>query len=285
MYKSLESLTLEILHAGYAKLDSTWRYDNVISPFSRLFYVSTGEAEATYTNQLFKLEPGYMYLIPSFTYNSYSCENYHEQYYVSFFDEVEQGVSIYDLKKFKYKVKASKIDVAYLRRLVAINPDIVVTDSKPKAHINRLKNELPEGFNTNYELETQGILSILFSRFIEEGDVIYSQNKDKGDLNKVLIYINKNLHDDLTIRVLSEYCHLSEDHFSRRFNESFGIRPNKYIQQKRIERSQFLLVTTGDSLKKIAKDVGMENLSYFSRTFKKIVGNTPASFRKQHLNI
>lgn len=285
MYKNLESLTLDILHTGYAKLDSTWKYNNVISPFSRLFYVTTGNAEVFYTNQLLKLEPGYMYLIPSFTYNSYLCENYHEQYYVSFFEEVQQGVSIYNLKQFQYKIKATKSDAHYFQRLVEINPDKVVTDSKPKAHVNRALSKKGNAFNANYYIETQGILSVLFSKFMLEGEVITSANNDSGDLNKVLTYIAKNLKNDLSISLLAEYCNFSEDHFSRSFNRSFGIRPNRYIQQKRIERAQFLLVTTEDSLKQIARDVGLENSSYFSRTFKKIVGNTPANFRKQYFNI
>ncbi|GAA4238326.1 hypothetical protein GCM10022291_28370 [Postechiella marina] len=284
MYKELESLTLDILHAGYAKLDSSWKYDDVISPFSRLFYVTTGNASVFYTNQWFKLEPGYLYLIPSFTYNSYYCEKYHEQFYVSFFEEVQQGMSIYNLKQFKYKVKATKNDALYFKRLVEINPDKVVTDSKPKAHINRSLSEKNKGFNAHHYMETQGILSVLFSRFILDADVDNLGGSD-GDLNKVLIYIAKNLKNDLSIAVLARYCNFSEDHFSRSFNASFGIRPNKYIQQKRIEKAQFLLVTTEKSLKQIAAEVGLANISYFSRTFKKIVGNSPANFRKQHFDI
>ncbi|MDX1758278.1 MAG: helix-turn-helix domain-containing protein, partial [Arenibacter algicola] len=70
---------------------------------------------------------------------------------------------------------------------------------------------------------------------------------------------------------------------SRVFNESFGMRPNKYIQSKRIERAQLLLLSTNNSLKQIAEKVGLENLSYFNRIFKSHTGVSPGIFREERL--
>lgn len=281
----LNSLSLDILHTGYAKLDNKWRFSNVISPFSRLFYISSGNAIMNHTNQLFNLQPGYMYLIPSFTVNSYHCPNYHEQYYVSFFESFDERSSIYDTILFKYKVKANNSDVDLFKRLSEINSDKTVTDSRPKSHINKSLSNIEKNNKPNHYIETQGILSILLSRFIKNKKrATNSVTKSKG-LDEVISFIKMNLDKDLSIRKLANDYGFSEDHFSRRFLQNFGIRPNKYIQLKRIQQAQLLLVTTNYSLKQIALNVGMENLSYFSRTFKKNTGNTPANFRKQHLKI
>jgi AraC-like DNA-binding protein len=284
----LQSLRLSILHIGYSKLDSNWSYNNVISPFTRLCFITNGSAVINHTNQIFNLTPGYMYLIPSYTTNSYSCDNYHEQYYVGFFEEIQPGLSIHELKRFKYEVKATLSDLQYFKRLLEINPGLEITNSTPKPHVKKpllsgiKKNKFVS--NSNY-IETQGILSILLSRFIENTNIIHIEENTEGDLNKVLIYISKNLHKSLTIKELADYCNFSTDHFSRSFNKKYGMRPNKYIQSKRIERSRFLLLSTQDSLKQIAKNVGLENISYFSRTFKKITGKTPANFRKAQFSI
>ncbi|MEW4922898.1 AraC family transcriptional regulator [Algibacter sp. 2305UL17-15] len=281
----LEFLKLSIIHVGYAKLDNSWNYKNVISPFVRLFLVTKGEANAYYTNQAFNLKPGYLYLIPSFTYNSYGCDVYHEQYYTGFFEEIKLGMSIFNLKRFKYEVEAQDIDYELFERLVEINPSKSVLNSNPETHINR--SLLNYGKNENavpsYDVETQGILSILLSRFVINVDGSSNSDGFKGDLNKVIIYIAKHLNEEITVSSLAKYCNLSPDHFSRSFYSKFQVTPNKYIQLKRIERAQFLLLTTKKSLKQVAQNVGFGNMSYFSRLFKKHAGETPAAFRKNQL--
>ncbi len=287
MNELLQFLKLSILHVGYAKLDDTWHYENVISPFVRLFLVTKGNAKAYYTNQSFDLKKGHMYLIPSFTYNDYSCDNYHEQYYTGFFEEIKLGMSIFNLKRFKYEVEASTADYDLFKRLTEINPNKSVLESNPQAHINNTLIDYNNPVPTilNHDIETQGILSILLSRFVKPSDIFSSKGSFKGDLNKVLIYIAKHLDEDITVARLARYCNLSSDHFSKSFHAKFNITPSKYIQLKRIERAQFLLLSTSDSLKQIAEKVGLNNLSYFSRKFTEIAGISPAKFRKQQLNL
>ncbi|TXE07235.1 helix-turn-helix transcriptional regulator [Seonamhaeicola algicola] len=287
MQQNLHHIKLDLLHVGYAKLNQNWNYNNVISPFTRLFYVTTGNAKAYHNNIEFNLRPGFMYLIPSYTYNRYKCDKYHEQYYVGFFEETSNGLSIYNLKNFKYEVKASISDVQYFKRLMELNPDMAVTNSDPKAYVNQ---SLKESFqkkdnNTSYskQLETHGILSVLLSRFIDANTTKHTTNT-KTNFERVLIYITEHLHEELTVKSLANFCHLSTDHFSRVFLENFGIRPLKYIQTKRVERAQLLLLTTNNSLQQIATKVGFENTSYFSRVFKKTTNKTPNKFRKEQLN-
>ncbi|WP_299552378.1 helix-turn-helix domain-containing protein [Seonamhaeicola sp.] len=290
MQKLSQPIKLDLLHIGYAKLDEKWNYDNVISPFSRLFYVTTGSAKAYHTNQAFELRPGYMYLIPSYTYNRYKCDEYHEQYYIGFFEEIMEGLSIYTLKSFKYEVKATTSDIHYFNRLLELNPDISVTNNDPKAYVNKPSllnfHKKDRVLNSSQYLETQGILSILLSRFIDDDDdQMIEKSSTKNNLEKVLIYIAEHLHEALSVQNLANYCHLSTDHFSRIFKQNFGVRPLKYIQSKRVERAQLLLLTTYDSMQQIAEKVGFDNISYFSRIFKKITGKTPGSFRKEQLNV
>ncbi|WP_298502503.1 AraC family transcriptional regulator [uncultured Maribacter sp.] len=289
MIELLQTLKLNLLHAGYAKLDNKWDYDRVISPFTRMFYVTKGTADVYHSNIKFYLKPGYIYLIPSYVYNRYKCDNYHEQYYVGFFEEVQHGLSVYNLKRFKYEIKASEADIELFKRLLVINPNREVLNSDPDAYIHNEATML--GFNIENNqlsadllLETTGILTILFSKFMEHGSLVLSEDTGSVSIEKVLSYIADNLQEKISITELAKYCNLNVDYFSRIFKEKFGVRPNSYIQLRRVERAQFLLLTTQDSLKEISEKVGLGNMSYFSRTFKKITGNTPANFRKQQLS-
>ena len=287
MNNLLPFLKLSMLHTGVAKLNETWRFSNVISPFVRLFLVTKGEAEASYGGKTFKLKPGYMYLIPSFTYNDYQCKDFHEQYYTGFFEEIKLGMSIFNTKKCKYEVKANVTDYDFFERLLVLNPNKAVLDNNPITHINsKLPNyKSSKDAYLNYDIETQGILAILLSRFVENAAVLDDKGTFKGDLNRVLIYIAKHLNEELTVATLADYCKLSPDHFTKSFYSKFNVNPSKYIQLKRVERAQFLLLTTKDSLEQVAEKVGVKSLSYFSKNFKEIVGLSPAKFRKEQLNL
>ena len=61
-----------------------------------------------------------------------------------------------------------------------------------------------------------------------------------------------------------------------------GLRPIEYINLTRIKEAQIQLVSTNEPIKVIAMEVGIDNLAYFSRLFKKYVGNTPSEYRKLH---
>ncbi|PKA99697.1 helix-turn-helix protein [Flavobacteriaceae bacterium MAR_2009_75] len=286
MKNILSSLKLSLLHTGYAKLDHHWSFNDVVSPFSRLFLIAKGSAKLYQVGQDIDLEAGNMYLIPKNVLNDYHCPVYHEQFYVSFFDEVETGLSIYDFKDFDYAVKATPEDQALFKRLIEMHPDRSIANSDPKRHFEEATSLLTfenknEQLTTSSYLETMGILAVLLSRFIKHSNVVELDSKGKNHLYDVLVHIAENLDENLTVEELAHYCHLSVDHFSRSFKQKMGMRPNKYIQQQRIKRAQLLLLTTDSSIPQIAQKVGMGNLSYFSRTFKKITGASPGNFRKQ----
>ena len=288
MLNQLSSLKLNLLNIGYAKLDNKWDFDNVISPFARIYLITEGIAHVYHNNFKFELKPGYMYLIPSFSYSRYKCDNYHEQYYISFIQEVGNGMSASNLVDFRYELKASEIDKRYFERLLEINPNRTLLNNDPKVYDNKptLSNFMEKNNDmlAKHYLETNGILKILFSRFIKNTALKQSKTLE-NNLIKVLNHISENLHENLTVGKLANLSNLSIDHFSRSFHKNFGMRPNLYIQSKRVERAQLLLLTTNDTLLEITEKVGFGNVSYFSKIFKKITGQTPGYFRKGQLDV
>lgn len=56
--------------------------------------------------------------------------------------------------------------------------------------------------------------------------------------------------------------------------------PIKYINMKKIEKAQILLLTTNMTQNKICDETGFNNLPYFYRVFQKQTGSTPAKFRR-----
>ncbi|HAC20931.1 MAG TPA: hypothetical protein DCF91_02375 [Porphyromonadaceae bacterium] len=122
----------------------------------------------------------------------------------------------------------------------------------------------------------------LFSTFIEGNiDDKESQLKNKQlRLNKVLNHIVNHLHEKITVSELAELMCLSTDHFSILFKKIMGLRPNEYLQLKRIEQAQILLSTTDIPIQEIARKVGIENPSRFSTLFSQYNHMSPGQYRK-----
>jgi AraC-like DNA-binding protein len=80
---------------------------------------------------------------------------------------------------------------------------------------------------------------------------------------------------------MADFCNLSEGYFSHHFKESVGIAPIKYLTNLRMEKAKFLLSESDLSVSAIAWSLGYGDLLYFSRIFKKIVGESPTIYRKR----
>jgi len=285
--KILQSLKLSLLHVGQAQLDAEWDYDNVISTFSRLYLCTAGAAKIYHSYVEVDLKPGHLYLVPSFTYSRYRSSSHFQQYYVHFLEEMGDGLSIYDLKDFSYELKATSLDIKCFERLVALHPSRSLINNDPRVYDNRTaiselkkKNEF---LSAQALIETQGLLQLLYSRFIHNNKS--SRTQIKSGFHEVLNYIKEHLHEQLSVAGLAERFNLSSDHFSRVFQQKFGMRPSSYIQTVRIERSETLLLTTDKTLAEIADKTGWESVSYYTRIFKRINGRTPGQFRKERSTI
>lgn len=289
MHKALDTLRLTLLHTGFAKLDQRWRFDNVISPFSRIYLITEGEAWVFHHNKKYTLTPGKLYLIPSFTYSKYQCDEKMTQYYIGFLDQMDGGVGVYDLVNFDFEVKAGEIDFRLMERLLALNPNRSILKPDPKTYDNRpdllsYNQQYSQPFNKY--LETHGILLQLFSRFFSMERLVNDKKlKSYSRLAGVIHFIDQHLSQKITIEQLAASVHLHPDYFSRLFLDILGVRPLDFINNKRMERAQFLLVTTGMTIAEIAMQVGIPNFSYFTRLFKRKFKATPAAYRKRRLHI
>jgi AraC-like DNA-binding protein len=85
--------------------------------------------------------------------------------------------------------------------------------------------------------------------------------------------------EPLDIARLATVAHVSEAHFIRTFQATFGETPHRYLQRRRVERAMYLLAQTRRDVTEICLEVGFTSLGTFSRTFKQVVGESPSSFR------
>ena len=97
---------------------------------------------------------------------------------------------------------------------------------------------------------------------------------------RLAAHVDANLTGKLVIRDLAALLELSVGHFCRAFKRTFGMSARIWIRHRRIELAQGVMLTTGASLSEIALSCGMSDQSHFTRTFRRIVGETPSSWRQ-----
>jgi len=93
--------------------------------------------------------------------------------------------------------------------------------------------------------------------------------------------MDRSYGEPLDVPSLARIAHVSEAHFIRTFRATFGETPHRYLQRRRVERAMFLLWHTDRSVTEICLDVGFASLGTFSRTFTRIVGETPTAYRER----
>jgi AraC-like DNA-binding protein len=83
----------------------------------------------------------------------------------------------------------------------------------------------------------------------------------------------------LDVPALARIALTSEAHFIRTFKQTFGETPHRYLQRRRLERAMALLRETDRPVTEICLEVGFTSLGTFSRTFRRILGMSPSSYR------
>jgi AraC-like DNA-binding protein len=291
MLKSTFKHSLSLLHVDHVKLNSDWNYSNVISPYYRLYYIDEGIGSISDNSGSVILEKGYLYLIPSFTICNLNCDSYLSQYFVQFFEESPDGISLFNNNRSLMKLAATEIDILLIKKLLHSNPGRGINRSNnPKVYekeayykeYQSLNNEI----KTHLKFENQGILLQLISRFLSS--TTFQFNYAQTTPSKILdtmSYVQLHLDKNLTVTQLAKRVNQSQDYFSKQFLIHTGQRPLNYIHEKKIERAQYLIATTDKTFLEIAMDTGFSNLPHFSKIFKQIVSLTPGEYRHQNSHL
>ena len=288
---NLFTYSFSLLNIDYVQLDKKWNYNNVVSPYYRLYYINGGEGILSSPSEKLILKPGSLYLIPSFTVCNLKCTDSLSQYFLQFFEESPDGISLFKENRNIMEIEATELDISIFLKLLKINPGRGINRSydpeiyEKEAYYKEYK-DLNNNMEISVQVESQGIILLLLSRFISS---IRFKAINTVKIPSVVLdainYIQLNLGNTISIHDLAKNANQNKDYFSRKFLEHTGQRPLNYIHEKRIERSQYLIVTTNKTLLDIAIETGFNNLPHFCKFFKKKVKITPGKYRKQSRQI
>lgn len=282
MTQSIDQLHLLILNVGLAIHNADWNWKNVNSPFTRLYYVTEGTAKIILPSGIQELKSNYLYLIPSFTTHSYLCDSHFVHYYLHIYEDHQSESSILDDYNFPVEVAAGDLELPLIKRLCQINPSMQLPQSDPDSYDNNptlIQNIIKNKQRTFCDkVESRGIVYQLMARFLKDAQPKIEVNDNR--IQKVISHIRKNIYTLIDIDSLAEISCVSKDHFIRLFKKEIGATPLQYINQKKIEKAQLILITDNMPVKNIAYLLAYEDHSYFNRLFKKVTGTTPQQYRE-----
>jgi AraC-like DNA-binding protein len=117
------------------------------------------------------------------------------------------------------------------------------------------------------------------------GGLPASERAPRGGLapwqaRRVAEMIRESLDGSLRLADMAHECGLSVSHFTRAFRGSFGMSPYRWLLERRIDCAKALLLTSGLSIVDIAIRSGFADQTTLTRTFGRIVGESPARWRR-----
>ena len=92
--------------------------------------------------------------------------------------------------------------------------------------------------------------------------------------------IDRRAAQSISLDALASECHVSPGHFRKLFHELTGLSPTEYINRRRVAMAQELLRNQDLLVAEVAEAVGMPDANYFTRLFRRLVGETPSRYRK-----
>jgi two-component system response regulator YesN len=101
-----------------------------------------------------------------------------------------------------------------------------------------------------------------------------------GDtVEKIKTYVQRNYMNKLSIELLADLFYLNRSYCSSLFKMQAGTKFVDYVNSVRLEKAKELLRRSDMKMYQVAKAVGYDNVKYFFRVFKAMVGCTPEKYR------
>ncbi|WP_342533583.1 AraC family transcriptional regulator [Lysinibacillus sp. FSL K6-0057] len=104
-------------------------------------------------------------------------------------------------------------------------------------------------------------------------------NEEKINLvQQTVQYMEQHYDESLTVEQLANMAGMVRWQYSQQFKILTGKKPTDYLTHLRINQAKELLCNSAEPLRKISRQIGFKDESYFSRCFHKLTGNTPREY-------
>jgi AraC-like DNA-binding protein len=246
-----------LLHeAGFAVNHHGPSSPNVPSPFWRLCYNTLPGHKLVFSDAEYELTADHVVLIPDQQLFQIQANGPVPGYWMHF----QVGRSLDPQQKIPIRLPLHSLEIKILNQL--------------RDHFTGLG----QGHREAVLHTSLALLHLLLIR----PEINWLPNRPPDFVHRALRRIEAEYAKGLSVPDLARTSGLSVRGFAQTFKKLQGVTPGRFLSQVRLRESAFLLVNTQLSIEKIAERVGFPNRHYFSRIFKRDMGESPARFRAQH---
>lgn len=132
------------------------------------------------------------------------------------------------------------------------------------------------------KLDSVGELLGVFAEHlaIKSNQVTMQQaNAEPPVITKAKQFIEEHYAGEISLGQVAAAVHTSLFYFCKIFKKHTGINFTEYVSRVRTEKAKSLLLNPNLRVSEIAYEIGFQSLTHFNRVFKKIVGESPTSYR------
>jgi AraC family transcriptional regulator, arabinose operon regulatory protein len=102
------------------------------------------------------------------------------------------------------------------------------------------------------------------------------------DLDMIHSYMRDHLSERLMLKQLADLVDLSPAHFATRYRQLTGVAPIQHFLHLKVEQACQRLDSTDLPFFAISAELGYDDSYYFSRLFKKVMGQSPNAYRHKN---
>ncbi|MET9338894.1 AraC family transcriptional regulator [Nonomuraea sp. NPDC003804] len=259
----LRRLDLDLLMAGHADpVPAGWGRKARTDGYNRLYLILDGVGSITLDGVEYLPRPGQLYFLPAGSALAFSSSKERP------------------LRKYWANFTAT-VAGRELASLVALPRVVEVEDSRAvREMFTRLLAAGRGATQVTGPLRQRAVLMELTAYLVDHAPLGSLRPLSQGP-GRILEYIDAHLAEVLTVGRLAEVFHYNPTYFITYFAQLFGVSPNQYIRQLRVERVKQALIHTEQRIEEIAGAVGWE-AAYLSRVFRQVTSLTPTQYRALH---
>ena len=129
------------------------------------------------------------------------------------------------------------------------------------------------------DLETAKLITCLLTECVQSTMVTQENHSVPQIIHAAMLYLQENYSMRHTLESLGARFNINPFYLQKQFKRYVGLSPAEYCIYLRINRAKVLMRSTYSTISEISREVGIENVGYFTRLFKKYEGRTPQAYR------
>ncbi len=280
-----EKFSFKIHCCRYWKL-SDWECTDMAIPFWRIYYNKIEGARIIFNNTEFSVTQDKIIIIPPNT--SYSntlrgkpgTTDHTEKIMGSMITHEDTLEKIRDMHMVDHLFIHFNLGIPY----DLVNPGIYEVDASPdfKQTLEAITAECIDlkigSFSSHFK-----IISLITGLLIRLPENIWIQTNIDSRIKNVVTHISKNFDKNLQNNELSKISNLATNSFARLFKSNLGESVQSFIKKVRIENALLLMHHSNLSIDTISFRCGFSDRYHFTKSFKQVVGISPAAYKKMKI--